>query len=60
MQREQAKVSRYAKVTGGRDCKTSPLESVPLMTTFEFTRHIAEKGFNLFSEINNICKVIRE
>ena len=46
MQREQAKVAHYAKVTGGRDCKTSLLASVPLITTFEFTRHIAEKGFN--------------
>ena len=46
MQREQAKVAHYAKVTGGRDCNTSLLASVPLITTFEFTRHIVEKGFN--------------
>ena len=45
VQREQAKVAHNAKVTGGRDCKASPLASFPLITTFEFTRHIAEKGF---------------
>ena len=52
--REQAKVAHYAKVTGGCDSKTSSLASVPLITTCEFTRHIAEKG--LFSREQRIFK----
>ena len=45
MEREQAKVAQNAKVTGGCDHKTYSFASVPLITTLEFTSHIAEKGF---------------
>ena len=54
MQREQAKVAHYAKVTGGCDNKTSSLASVPLM--FEFTRHIAGQSFMLIA-VGLVCKL---
>ena len=44
MQRVQAKVAHYAKVTGGCD------------TTFEFTPHIAEQGFTR-TAILLVCKL---
>ena len=56
MQREQAKVTLYAKVTSGCDSKTSPMASVPLITTFRVHTSHRGTGFT-WAQILLVCKL---